>query len=108
MSRNCIITRFSSVNVHYIPFYDVVDNFIQRRDQFRRAHLALAKEGEANGDLVMTGALSEPVDRAVLIFTSREAAEEFAKSDPYYSNGLVRSYAIRKWNAVIGPGVESK
>ena len=108
MSRNCIITRFSSVNVHYIPFYDVFDNFIQGRDQFRSAHLALVKESETKEDLVMEGALSGPVDRAVLIFTSREAAEEFAESDPDYLNGLVRSYAIRKWNAVIGPGVESK
>ena len=57
---------------------------------------------------MMTGALSEPVDRAVFIFTSREAAEEFAKIDPYYLNGLVKSYAVRKWNAVIGKGVESK
>ena len=94
--------------MHHIPFYDVADNFIQRRDQFRSAHLALAKESEAKGDLMMTGALSEPVDRAVLIFTSREAAEEFAKIDPYYLNGLVKSYAVRKWNAVIGKGVESK
>ncbi|MCW6158704.1 MAG: hypothetical protein LVQ63_04395 [Thermoplasmatales archaeon] len=70
--------------------------------------MALAKESEAKGDLVMAGALSEPVYRAVLIFTSREAAKEFAESDPYYLNGLVRSYVIRKWNAVIGPGVESK
>ena len=108
MSRNCIITRFSSVNVHHIPFYNVADNFIQRRDQFRSAHLTLAKESEAKGDLVMAGALSEPVDRAVLVFTSRKAAEEFAKIDPFYLNGLVRSCAIRKWNAVIGQGVESK
>ena len=94
--------------MHHIPFYDVADNFIQRRVQFRSAHLALAKESEAKGDLMMTGALSEPVDRAVFIFTSREAAEEFAKIDPYYLNGLVKSYAVRKWNAVIGKGVESK
>ncbi len=94
--------------MHHIPFYEVADNFIQRGDQFRSAHLALAKESEAKGDLMMTGALSEPVDRAVLIFTSREAAEEFAKIDPYYLNGLVKSYAVRKWNAVIGKGVESK
>ena len=57
---------------------------------------------------MMAGALSEPVDRAVLVFTSRKAAEEFAKIDPFYLNGLVRSCAIRKWNAVIGQGVESK
>ncbi len=94
--------------MHHILFYDVVDSLIQRRGQFRSAHLTLAKESEAKGDLVMAGALSEPVDRAVLVFTSREAAEEFAKIDPYYLNGLVRSCAIRKWNAVIGKGVESK
>ncbi len=56
----------------------------------------------------MAGALSEPVDHAVLIFISREAEKEFAEIDPYYLTGLVRSYVIRKWNAVIGLGVESK
>jgi uncharacterized protein YciI len=32
------------------------------------------------------------------IFTSREAAEEFVRGDPFVVNGLVRSWHIREWD----------
>jgi len=37
-------------------------------------------------------------------FTSREAAEAFARSDPFVLNGVVRGWSIREWNkAIAGP-----
>jgi uncharacterized protein len=35
------------------------------------------------------------------IFTSREAAEEFARADPFVLNGVVREWRIREWNEVL-------
>jgi uncharacterized protein YciI len=32
------------------------------------------------------------------VFTTREAAEEFVKGDPFVLNGLVRRWTIREWN----------
>jgi uncharacterized protein len=32
------------------------------------------------------------------IFRTREAAEEFAKEDPFILEGIVKSFAIRDWN----------
>jgi uncharacterized protein YciI len=29
--------------------------------------------------------------------------ERFAEDDPYVRAGLVKSWKVRKWNAVIGP-----
>jgi uncharacterized protein len=37
------------------------------------------------------------------VFTSREAAEEFAKGDPFVVNGVVRSWEVREWNEAIDP-----
>ncbi|HCV82084.1 MAG TPA: hypothetical protein DGQ38_13645, partial [Zunongwangia profunda] len=33
---------------------------------------------------------------------SEETAKNFAENDPYYKNGLIKEYSVRKWNVVIG------
>ena len=37
------------------------------------------------------------------IFTTREAAEEFVRSDPFVLDGVVRSWTIREWNEALVP-----
>ena len=90
--------------MHYILFYDVVDDYVEKRAQFREAHLKLARQAHERGELILAGALAEPVDGAVLIFRgeSPEAAEAFVKADPYVANGLVKAWRVRKWTTVIG------
>ena len=95
--------------MHYILFYDVGNDFISRRAEFRNQHLARARGAYNRGELVLAGALANPPDGAVLIFRgdSPRAAEAFAKSDPYVSNGLVRNWRIREWTTVIGEGASA-
>jgi uncharacterized protein YciI len=95
--------------MHYILFYDVGNDFISRRAEFRNQHLARAREAYNRGELVLAGALANPPDGAVLIFRgdSPRAAEAFAKSDPYVSNGLVRKWRVREWTTVIGEGASA-
>jgi hypothetical protein len=90
--------------MHYILFYDVVDDYVERRAPFREAHLKLAMQAHERGELVLAGALAEPVDGAVLVFRgeSPESAEAFVKADPYVANGLVKTWRVRKWTTVIG------
>lgn len=90
--------------MHFILFYDVVDNFVERRTPFRGAHLGAVRGAFDRGDLILAGALAEPADGAVLVFrgTSAETAEGFARNDPYVKNGLVTSWRVRKWMTVIG------
>jgi uncharacterized protein YciI len=92
--------------MHYILFYDVVDGFIEKRAQYRSLHLDQVRKAHERGELVLGGALAEPVDGAVLVFngSSREAAENFARNDPYVTHGLVTRWWIRKWMTVIGEG----
>lgn len=95
--------------MHYILFYDVGDDFVTKRAQFRAVHLALARQAYERGELVLAGALAEPPDGAVLIFhgPSPQPAEAFAKADPYVTNGLVTGWRVRKWTTVVGDGASS-
>jgi uncharacterized protein YciI len=88
--------------MHCILFYDIVEDYMERRAAFRSEHLALAKQAHERGDLVMGGALADPVDGVVIVFRgpSTEVAEAFAKADPYVKNGLVKSWRVRKWTTV--------
>jgi len=36
------------------------------------------------------------------VFTTREAAEEFAAADPFVLSGVVSGYRIKGWNEAIG------
>ena len=89
---------------HFLLFYDVADDYVARRADFRGAHLEKAWASHARGELVLGGALVDPIDGAVLLFKgeSSAVAEDFAKSDPYVLNGLVRSWRVREWATVAG------
>jgi uncharacterized protein YciI len=92
--------------MHYLLFYEVVDDYVERRAAFRAQHLALARAAHERGELVLAGALADPVDGAVLVFRgdSPDAAEAFARADPYVMNGLVTSWKVRRWSTVVGDG----
>ena len=94
--------------MYWLLLYDVVDDYVARRAPYRAAHLALATEAFGRGELVMAGALADPPDGAVLVFSGEtgDAAEGFARADPYVQNGLVTSWRVREWAVVIGPGVD--
>jgi len=94
--------------MHYLLFYDVVVNYAERRVPFRKDHLAHAKAAVARGELVLAGALANPVDGTVLLFKgdSPAAAESFANADPYVTNGLVTKWRVREWTTVVGSDAE--
>jgi uncharacterized protein len=90
--------------MHYLLFYEVGEDYVARRAQFRNDHLAKGWAASDRGELVLGGALANPVDGAVLLFTgeSPAVAENFAKSDPYVLNGLVKRWYVREWTTVAG------
>ena len=89
---------------YYALFYDVVDEFIARRQPYLDRHLRLAREPHARGELVLAGALADPADRALLVFRADnpQVVEDFARNDPYVTNGLVARWEVRPWTVVIG------
>ncbi len=90
--------------MYYILFYKTVENYIEKRSQFREEHLKLARQAYEKGALVMAGAMADPADSAILIFKGDgpDIAEQFAVNDPYVQNGLIREWEVRLWTVVIG------
>ncbi|MCM0080849.1 YciI family protein [Geomonas sp. Red32] len=90
--------------MHYLLFYEISADYLARRGEFRAEHLALAWQAAERGELVLGGALADPVDGAVLLFKgeSAEVAERFAKADPYVTSGLVTKWRVRPWTTVVG------
>jgi uncharacterized protein YciI len=89
---------------HFLLFYEAGPNYLERRPQFRGAHLRHAWDAHERGELVVAGALAHPVDGAVLMFRGEDqaVAEEFARADPYVVNGLVARWYVREWTTVVG------
>lgn len=92
--------------MHYLLFYDVGLDYLQRRGEFRAVHLKLAWEAAERGELVLGGTYADPVDGALLLFQgdSPEVARRFAEADPYVRNGLVKRWQVRAWTTVAGEG----
>ena len=90
--------------MHYLLFYDVVTDYETKRVPFRSLHLEHGRRAAERGDLVLAGALANPVDGAVLLFrgASPAVAEAFAAADPYVLNGLVLRWRVREWTTVVG------
>ena len=94
----------SETRVHFLLFYTYVPDVLERRAQFRGAHLEHAWAARERGELVLAGALADPVDGGVLWFSasSKEVVERFAADDPYVKGGLVTEWKVREWTTVVG------
>ena len=90
--------------MHWLLFYDYVDDILERRGPFRDAHLAHARDAHDRGRLLVAGAMTDPVDGAVFVFGGDDPSviEEFVGGDPYVTGGLVKSWRIRVWTVVTG------
>ena len=90
---------------HWLLWYDLAPDYLERRPAVRAAHLDHARAAAAAGTLLLGGALTEPADTALLLFAGDgpEAAEAFARADPYVSEGLVTHWRVRRWMTVAGP-----
>jgi uncharacterized protein YciI len=89
--------------MHLVLEYTLADDYLDRRAALREDHLALARAAHDRGELLLAGALPDPFDRALLVWTApREVVERFVEQDPYVVQGLVNGWTIREWNVVVG------
>jgi uncharacterized protein YciI len=87
--------------VKYAVFYESADDVLAMAPPRIPAHSAHMGDFRARGTLLMGGAYANPQEGALMIFTGREAAEEFARGDPYVLNGGVRNWRIQEWNETV-------
>lgn len=92
------------MTMYYILFYELADDYLEKRVPLRPAHLAMAEKAREAGQMVMAGALANPPGGALLVFKGDgpEVAEAFAKNDPYVQNGLIKKWYVREWTVVVG------
>ncbi|TFV66998.1 UNVERIFIED_ORG: hypothetical protein E4P37_04570 [Bacillus sp. AZ43] len=89
--------------MHHVLEYTLCDDYLERRAALREEHLARARAAHERGELQLAGALPDPYDRALLVWTApREVVERFATSDPYVIHGLVTGGTVRQWDVVVG------
>jgi len=102
-ARHCLSTSASTPRPVHLLLYSYVDDALEKRQPFRAAHLARATTAAARGELLLGGALADPVDGGVLVFSGgADVASSFAKEDPYVVNGVVTSWTVREWTVVVG------
>jgi hypothetical protein len=90
--------------VYYVVFvvtsFASLEDAVAKKPDMIAAHIARSKELHARGTLLMSGAFlnnpQEPLS-AMAVNTTREAAEEYIKGDPFVQNDLVRTWYIREW-----------
>jgi uncharacterized protein YciI len=85
--------------VKYVLFYESAEDVASKAPPHFAAHWGRCEEFHARGTLELVGTFADPqAEGSMSIFTTREAAEEFATGDPFVINGVVRSWELREWN----------
>ena len=89
---------------YFALLYEVVENYAERRIPYREQHLKMVRGAYERGHIVLAGALGDPPDGALLIFRAEDAAiaQDFARADPYVTQGLVTRWKVKPWNVVVG------
>ncbi|MEA2667550.1 MAG: uncharacterized protein QOJ33_484 [Chloroflexota bacterium] len=84
----------------YVLQYESADDVRTKAPAHFAAHKARWHEFLDQGTLLMIGTFTD-LEGSMAVFSTREAAEEFARSDPFVLNGVVSSWRVREWNESI-------
>lgn len=90
--------------VYYVVFfetlYDSIEDAFSKAPDVIAAHQARSNELHTQGTLLLAGALlNTPQEKlgGMVVCATREAAEEYARGDPFVLNGMVSTWSIREW-----------
>ena len=87
-----------------VVLYESAAGLADKAPLHMAAHRARWQEFADRGDLLMIGPFDNAQENgAMAIFTTREAAEEFVRGDPFVLNGLIRNWYIRDWMEALVP-----
>ncbi|WP_431280115.1 YciI family protein [Leifsonia poae] len=92
--------------MYAVSFYDpdpdaTPEHFQKLIDTYPR-HRAYLDEFALSGDVMMIGTFGDPATQgSMAIFRSREAAERFRASDPFWTDGLVFRSRILDWDPLV-------
>lgn len=88
----------------YVLFYEppAGDVAAKIQDLFAE-HRALWKDFADRGSLLAIGPFSDG-SGAMGVFTTRAAAEEFVRADPFVRHAVIGGWSVREWNEALLPG----
>jgi uncharacterized protein YciI len=86
--------------MRYVLFYESAEDVAAKAPVHFAAHRARWAVFHQRGSLLLVGPFSDGAG-AMAVFTTREAAEEFARDDPFVVHGVVRDWSIREWNEAL-------
>jgi uncharacterized protein len=89
-----------SAIMKYVLFYESAEDVAAKAPVHFAAHRARWAVFHERGSLLLVGPFSDGTG-ALGVFTTREAAEEFARDDPFVVHGVVRGWSIREWNEAL-------
>ena len=90
------------MSTKYVLLYESAPNVMDNAPQYYAGHNERLQEFAARGTLLMVGPFADPQEHgSMAIFSTREAAEEFAAGDPFVEHGVVARYEIREWAEVL-------
>jgi len=90
--------------VKYVLTYESTPDFRAKVPVHIAAHRALWHTFHADRRLLLIGPFTdEPLGGAMGVFSTRDAAEQFVRDDPFVANGIVARWTIREWNEVLMP-----
>jgi uncharacterized protein len=88
----------------YVLLYESADDVLARAPAHMAEHSAHGRHYHELGSLLMYGPFGDPQrEGSMAVFSTRAAAEEFARSDPFVLNGVVQRWAVREWDEAFVP-----
>jgi uncharacterized protein YciI len=92
------------MSMKYVLLYESADGVMEKAPVHFAAHSARGQEFHERGSLLAYGPFGDPQEQgSMAIFTTREAAEEFVREDPFVLGGVVRDWQIREWDEAFLP-----
>ncbi len=90
--------------MYFLLSYDYVVDILTEREPYRAEHLRILQEYQDREELLLAGAVGEPVQGAAFVFKVATAADvqAFVDRDPYMANDLVTKASIAPWHVVTG------
>ena len=90
----------------YVLMYESTPDFLEKVPAHIAAHRVLWHTFHADKRLLMIGPFADgAAGGAMGVFSTRAAAEQFVREDPFVANGIVARWTIREWREVLMPDV---
>lgn len=87
----------------YVVLYESGPDVLALAPLHMAEHTAHYEDFAARGLLTGIGTFEQPeVNGSMCVLVSREAAEEFAATDPFVVHGVVQAYRVHAWADVLG------